>query len=84
MAAGWIVVAGLAILALGSFVWGSWLWLARSWEELDEDQFHAKLSETGSARSSDLWSRMRFWFRPKHRQLTYRRDERGRFRHHRR
>lgn len=83
MSAGWII-AGLAILVVGALLWGACLWLARSWEVLDEDLYHKKLSEPGSLRPTTLWSRMRLWFRPRHRQLTYQRDAHGRYRRRRR
>ena len=76
--AGWIIIAALAAIAVGFLLWLAWRWLARSWEVLDDDRLSEKLADAGHSPVS--WLRMRGWFKRKPRQLTYRRDERGRFR----
>ena len=79
MTAGWIIVFALAAIGACLLLWLGGRWLARSWEVLDDDQLSEKLS--GSARQSPaLWLRMLGWFSRGPRRLTYRRDERGRFR----
>lgn len=82
MAAGWIIIAAIAVIGVGSLLWLAWRWLARSWEVLDDDQLSEKLAD--ATHSPVAWLRMRGWFTRKPRQLTYRRDERGRFRRVRR
>ena len=83
MSASWIIIVvlvgtGLCLLLL------AWRWLARSWEVLDDDQLHERLSALPDAPRPALWFRMRRWFRHRPLQLTYRRDRRGRFRRIRR
>jgi hypothetical protein len=46
---------------------------------LDDDELSYKLSSR-TQHSTAEWLRLRGWFARKPRQLTYRRDERGRFR----
>jgi hypothetical protein len=53
-------------------------WLARSWEVVDDDDIR---QHTGT---STFWFHALGWLKPKGWLLTYRRDERGRFRRHRR
>lgn len=77
----WVFAAGLVAVLAVVLCWISWRWLASSWEELDEDQLDAKLSRhSGQHHALGRWLRMREWFAPKSRQLTYRRDKLGRFR----
>jgi hypothetical protein len=71
MAIGWIIglaLAGIGVAGLAALLWR---WLSASWHVLDDEQLH-ELSRGSS------W--LRGWFRPKQRQLFYRRDKRGRFR----
>lgn len=79
MSIGWIIVAALGAIAAGLLLWLGWTWLARSWEVLDDDQLSEKLSG-GARHSPAAWLRMLGWFSGGTRRLTYRRDERGRFR----
>jgi len=79
MSVGWIIVVALGTLAVGLLLWMGWTWLARSWEVLDDDQLSEKLSG-GSRHSPAVWLRILGWFSGGTRRLTYRRDERGRFR----
>ena len=79
MSASWIIVAILAGAGLGLLSL-AWLWLSRSWEVLDDDQLHERLSAAPDAPRPALWFRMLPWFRNRPLQLTYRRDRRGRFR----
>ena len=76
MSIAWILFVTLGVLVGGLIVCAVWLWLARSWEVLDDDQLSAKLSDRRRA----LWLRMAGWFTGKQRRLFYRRDKRGRFR----
>ena len=79
MSAAWIIFVALGAVGVGLLLWLAWLWLARSWEVLDDDQLSEKLSSPAK-QSSAHWLRMLGWFRRGPRRLTYRRDERGRFR----
>lgn len=65
-------------------LWRFWRWLAGSWEVLDDDQVHARLADGGGPRPPLLWLRLMGWLGGGPRQLTYRRDKRGRFRRIRR
>ena len=84
MSAGWIIFVLLAAAGLCLLLTLAWRWLARSWEVLDDDQLHERLSAPSDAPRPALWFRMRGWFRHRQLQLTYRRDRRGRFRRIRR
>lgn len=67
-----IVTALTALVVIAGAVG---LWLARSWEVIDDDRkVHRLFREAG----------LRGWFRRAPRLLTYRRDGRGRFRRHKR
>ena len=77
MQAGWIIVVGLGAAAMP--LWLAARWLGRSWEVLDDDQLSDRLVGTAQHSSAD-WLGLRGWFKRKPRRLTYRRDERGRFR----
>ncbi|MBT2134534.1 hypothetical protein KK137_09330 [Croceibacterium sp. LX-88] len=67
-----IVTAMFAVLAI---LVAAVLWLARSWEVVDDDRkIHRLYREAG----------LRGWFSRAPRLLTYRRDGRGRFRRHKR
>ena len=76
----WIITSAAVAIALGLLLWSAWRWMARSWEVLDDDQLAEKLAGKGASPSPDLWFRVRGWFAGGPRRLTYRRDERGRFR----
>ena len=85
MSAAWILFVVLGAVGGGLLLWLAWLWLARSWEVLDDDQLSEKLSGQGQPHQSPaFWMRMLGWFGRGQRRLTYRRDERGRFRRTRR
>jgi hypothetical protein len=71
MGAGIMIVIVLAAVGVGGLAVLVWLWLSASWEVLDDDQLHELSHGTG-------W--LRGWLRPRQRQLSYRRDKRGRFR----
>ena len=78
MSVAWIIFVGLGLSAAG-LLWLAWLWLARSWEVLDDDQLSERLS--GPVQHSPaVWQRMLGWFTRGPRRLTYRRDKLGRFR----
>ena len=79
MSAPWIISVVFGAAGVALLLWLAWLWLARSWEVLDDDQLSEKLSGR-EQRSPMAWLRMIGWFTAGPRQLTYRRDERGRFR----
>ena len=84
MSTGWIIVVALVAIAVGLLLWGAGRWLASSWEVLDDDQLTEKLTGQGASPSPALWLRVRGWLAGGPRRLTYRRDERGRFRRFRR
>jgi hypothetical protein len=85
MSAGWIIFLALAAIAACLLLWLGGRWLARSWEVLDDDQLTEKLSGRSHPQQSPaVWMRMLGWFGRGPRRLTYRRDERGRFRRIRR
>lgn len=79
MAAAWIIFVVLGAIGAGLLLWLAWLWLARSWEVLDDDQLSVRLSGP-SRQSPAVWVRMLGWFTRGPRRLTYRRDKLGRFR----
>lgn len=79
MSVGWIIILALGVLAAGVLIWAASLWLVRSWEVLDDDQLSAKLADRADDPTT-AWLRMLGWFSRGPRRLTYRRDERGRFR----
>lgn len=56
------------------------IWMVRTlrWEVVEDDQFHDRLA----GRNGRRW--FGTWFGPRSPMLTYRRDERGRFRRYRR
>ena len=83
MSVAWVMFVGFGAVGVALLLWLAWTWLARSWEVLDDDQLSEKLSSP-VGRSPRLWLRMRSWFERGPRRLTYRRDERGRFRRIRR
>jgi hypothetical protein len=78
MQAAWIIVVALGAAAAALPLWLAARWLGRSWEVLDDDQLSDRLAER--ERASVDWLGLRGWFTRKPRRLTYRRDERGRFR----
>jgi hypothetical protein len=84
MPIGWIIVAVLAAIAVSVLLWAAWRWLAASWEVLDDDQLAERLAPSGASHTPVLWLLVRGWFGRGPRKLTYRRDERGRFRRTRR
>lgn len=52
-------------------------WFARSWEVVDDEAFLDR------ERGAHFWFHIKGWLKPGARQLTYRRDTRGRFRRYR-
>ena len=82
MSPGWLLVVIMAAVGLpagaGVFV----LWIAPSWEPLDDDVVSHRLAR--GATSLSVRNRLELWLRRKPRQLTYGRDKRGRFRRVRR
>lgn len=83
MQSGWIIVVGLGTAAAALPLWLAARWLGRSWEVLDDDQLGDKLAGPEQHLPA-AWLGLRGWFKSKPRRLTYRRDERGRFRRVRR
>lgn len=79
MSAEWIIALALGAIGACLLLWAGLLWLAQSWEVLDDDQLSEKLSGYPQ-HSAGVWLRMLGWFTRGPRRLTYRRDERGRFR----
>jgi hypothetical protein len=81
MSAPWIILLLVTAVATGLLLWLAWRWLAKSWEVLDDDQLSDRLSgQTQDQAPASSWLRFRGWFTSGPRRLTYRRDERGRFR----
>lgn len=74
----WIIVVVLGAAAVALPLWLASRWLGRSWEVLDDDQLSDRLA--GPEHWPADWLGLRGWFTRKPRRLTYRRDERGRFR----
>ena len=79
MQAGWIIAVVIGAAAAALPLWLAARWLGRSWEVLDDDQLSDKLAGP-EPHSPANWLGLRGWFTRKPRRLTYRRDERGRFR----
>ena len=79
MSVAWIIFVALGAIGAGLLLWLAWLWLARSWEVLDDDQLSEKLAGP-APHASPVWRRVQGWFTRKQRLLTYRRDKLGRFR----
>lgn len=84
MPTAWIIAAVLVAIVLAASLWAAGRWLASSWEVLDDDQLTEKLAPQGAPQPSTLWLRVSGWLTGGPRQLTYRRDKRGRFRRIRR
>ena len=74
-----IILIGLTA-AIGIACLFGVVWMLRSlrWEVVDDDQLHDRI---GRGRGGTWFTA---WFRPRSQMLTYRRDERGRFRRYRR
>jgi hypothetical protein len=83
VSAAWIMFVGFGAVGVSLLLWLAWRWLAGGWEVLDDDQLSERLASP-EARSPAAWLGMLGWFRRGPRRLTYRRDERGRFRRIRR
>ena len=79
-----IALIVVSALAAGAALWRFGRWLSGSWEVLDDDQVHAKLGGNANAPLPLLWLRLAGWLGVGPRQMTYRRDKRGRFRRVRR
>lgn len=58
----------------------AWLFRTLKWEVVEDEELFYR---TAPSHASG-WSWLRAWLKPRPRQLTYRRDRRGRFRRHRR
>lgn len=75
----WMVFAALAAFGVCLLIGLACRWLTQSWEILDDDTLNDKLG--GQVHSaSAVWLRLLGWLTGGPRRLTYRRDERGRFR----
>jgi hypothetical protein len=85
MPAAWMILLALGAMGAALTLWLGGRWLASSWEVLDDDELTSKLSSQGHPQRSPVpWMRLLGWFSGGPRRLTYRRDERGRFRRTRR
>ena len=72
-----VLLVGVGIVCLAGC---AWMLRSLRWEVVEDDDLH---DHTGRKRAGALgW--LTAWLRPKALLLTYRRDERGRFRRHRR
>jgi hypothetical protein len=75
-----IIIAALAgLLGLGALAALLWLGRSLSWSTIEDDE---PAAGTPRHRGLPLW--LTAWLRPRRDLLTYRRDERGRFRRYRR
>ena len=83
MSAGSILFVAFVAIAALALLWLFARWLTGAWEVLDDDQLHDKLGGERAPPSPLFWLRLTGRLR-QHRQLTYRRDKRGRFRRFRR
>jgi hypothetical protein len=75
-----IVTLLSAVLGAGCLVGGLWLLRTLRWEVVDDDQLSERIGHGSALRPGWLTD----WIKPKTPMLTYRRDERGRFRRYRR
>jgi hypothetical protein len=73
-----IIIPAAVLLATGGFMVLVCRWLAQSWEIVSDDELRNRDGIDA------FWLRVAGWLGPGARQLTYRRDGRGRFRRHRR
>ena len=83
MSAAWILFVGFGGVGVFALLWLAWRWLTQSWEVLDDDQLSDKLAGPAE-QPAGFRLRMLGWLTRGPRRLTYRRDERGRFRRIRR
>lgn len=81
MATIYIALTALAaIIVLCTIAAFAWLFRVLKWEVVEDDEFDHRTSN----RQFIGWAWARAWFKPRPRMLTSRRDDRGRFRRHRR
>jgi hypothetical protein len=77
----WILLLGFGVFGVLLMIWLGLRWLAQSWELIDDDELHQRLSRAADPkRTPGLWLRMRGWFGGGPPRLAYRRDKLGRFR----
>jgi hypothetical protein len=69
-----------ALIGLGCLLGGVWLLRSLRWEIVDDDQVNDRIGH--GVKRVPGW--LRGWIKPRAPLLTYRRDERGRFRRYRR
>lgn len=72
-----VALGAIAIVSLSLLVM-LYRWLTTGWQVVSDDELHER-----EGFNAALWTSLG-WLRPGRRQLTYRRDERGRFRRYRR
>ena len=85
MSATLIILTGLfAAVAIGAIVALTWLGRGLRWETIEDDQLDYEGRRRGASAAFRAWLRRHAWFGSKRRLLTYRRDDRGRFRRYRR
>lgn len=81
MTAVFVALTVLALLIIVCTVAAfTWLFRTLKWEVVEDEEFQYSAAQSRAWG----WSWLRAWLKPKPRQLTYRRDRRGRFRRHRR
>ena len=73
-----ILVVLAAAIGIACLLGVVWMLRTLRWEVVEDDQLHDRI---GRGRGGHWFTA---WFRPRSPMLTYRRDERGRFRRYRR
>jgi hypothetical protein len=80
-----IILTGLfAAVTIGAVVALMWLGRGLRWEMVEDDQLDYERRHRGASAAFRAWLRRHAWLGAKRRLLTYRRDDRGRFRRYRR
>lgn len=81
MTALFVALSVLALVVIACTVAAfAWLFRTLKWEVVEDDEFRYRAAQS----RAPGWAWLSAWLTPRPRQLTYRRDHRGRFRRHRR
>lgn len=73
-----LIIAALVVLVCSALLALFGTWMSKSWTVIEDDEAIERKGDVS------LWRRLGGWAGRGPRRLTYRRDERGRFRKHRR